>query len=131
MLLGDRLLRLVEGADGLVILAAPFMKGHALERVLERVPTASDLVCVTRWRLEELAAGVSDLEVWPLLIRRGRSRLLLRHELHAKYYRAGPRCLVGSANLTGAALGWSAKANLELLIELGAEDVQLAGWENS
>ncbi len=44
--------------------------------------------------------------------------MLLRHDLHAKFYRADDECLLGSANLTGAALGWSVSPNLELLVAM-------------
>ncbi|QZY29684.1 hypothetical protein [Nocardioides coralli] len=42
--------------------------------------------------------------------------MLLHDRLHAKYFRSESEVLLGSANLTGAALGWSAPRNLELLI---------------
>lgn len=126
---GERLLQLLDTASDRVVLAAPFVKRHVLERLLERVPPEVGVVCVTRWRLEEIASGVSDLDVWEVLAGRSGARLLLCHELHAKYYRVAGQCLVGSANLTGAALGWSPQANLELLVEIDAENEQLRGWE--
>jgi len=42
--------------------------------------------------------------------------LYIRQDLHAKFFAADDRCLVGSANVTSAALGWREPANLELLI---------------
>lgn len=127
--LGERLLELLGAAGDRVVLAAPFIKRHVLERLLERVSPQREVVCVTRWRLEEIACGVSDLDVWEVIAGHPRARLLLCHELHAKYYRVADRCLVGSANLTGTALGWSPQANLELLVEIDADDEQLRGWE--
>jgi hypothetical protein len=127
--LGERLLQLLDTAADRVVLVAPFVKRHVLERLLEHVSPRTEVVCVTRWRLEEIAGGVSDLDVWDVVARRSGARLLLCHELHAKYYRVAGRCLVGSANLTGAALGWSPRPNLELLIEMDAQDEQLRGWE--
>src|SRR5262249_5291909 len=50
--------------------------------------------------------------------------------LHAKYYRAGPRILLGSANITDAALGWGAVPNLEILVEW-QQDLALATFEGT
>jgi hypothetical protein len=71
---------------------------------------------VTRWRLDEIASGVSDLDVWLVVRDRPNTSMWLRSDLHAKFYRSDSACLIGSANLTHAALGWSSRPNLELLI---------------
>ena len=128
--LGDVLLELLGGATREALLVAPFIKVGALARVLEGIAPSVAVTCVTRWRLEELATGVSDLDVWPLVHERG-GAVYLRPDLHAKYYRADEHCLVGSANLTGAALGWVRDANLELLVGLPATDGRLCGWERN
>ena len=99
-----------------VLLVAPFIKVHSLERLLGGVAANVRVQCVTRWRPDEIAAGVSDLDVWFLVRERVNSSLWLRSDLHAKYYRGDQQVLVGSANLTNAALGWSKWSNLELLI---------------
>jgi hypothetical protein len=76
---------------------------------------------VTRWKADEVLAGVSDLEVLDELMKRGeRGQLRLRADLHAKYYRFDDRVLVGSANLTARAFGWALSSNLEILV--GPED---------
>jgi len=49
--------------------------------------------------------------------------------LHAKYYRADNECLVGSANLTNRALGWSNQSNLEILIPVTASEHNLKAFE--
>lgn len=113
--LGDRLTEAAVGARE-VVLVAPFMKRGALTRLLDAVDPETSVSCVTRWRPEEVLAGVSDLDVWPLLRDRGGALGLIPH-LHAKYYRFGDVVFVGSANLTAAALDWRAQANLELLVE--------------
>ena len=96
---------------------APFVKRVALRRLLDAVPTGARVRCVTRWRLEDVLAGVSDLDVWTLLTERSGSLALLPH-LHAKYYRFDDVAFVGSANITATALDWRSQANLELLIEM-------------
>jgi hypothetical protein len=116
--LGAELLQICSDARSDVLLAAPFVKSAALGRVLGVVDSAVQITLVTRWRVEEIHAGVSDLETWDMLEARGNSRLFLLPSLHAKYYRADSRCWIGSANLTQKALGWAARPNVELMIEL-------------
>jgi hypothetical protein len=62
--------------------------------------------------------------VLPLIADRG-GKVWLCDRLHAKVIRADGRALIGSANLTGAALGWSFLPNLELLSEVPADNPQL------
>jgi hypothetical protein len=109
---------LCAGAERDVLLVAPFMKLSILRRLLEHVDGSVDIGVVTRWRPEEIVAGVSDLEVWPLVRDTPRCRLYLCNDLHAKLYCADAECLVGSANLTGKALGMGIAPNLELLVPL-------------
>lgn len=113
-----------------VILCAPFIKVGALARVLGSVPAGVTLKCVTRWRPDEIASGVSDLEVWPLLKERGNSSLWLCSNLHAKYYRVDTNCLIGSANITATALGWAVQSNLELLASMPLDHPSVAGFES-
>lgn len=127
--LGEILVGLCAGAKKSLLLAAPFVKRTTLERLLDAVPPTVPVRCVTRWIPEEIIAGVADLEVWPLLQERGNATLALRSDLHAKYYRADDACLIGSANLTYAALGWRPKANLELLLPMSASDETLVAFE--
>lgn len=119
--LGDRVLDLCAGATGTFLLVAPFIKDHALARIIHALPAPVELTCVTRWAAEEVVAGVSDLEVFDRLAARPKSRLLLLPTLHAKLFRTGARCLVGSANVTGRALGWASPPNSELLAEVPAD----------
>jgi hypothetical protein len=100
------------------------MKVGALARLLMQVQGDVPVRCVTRWRIDEIAVGVSDLGVWPLIHNRPAASLWLRSDLHAKHYRADDDCLVGSANLTGAALGWSKQPNLELLVPVPSETLR-------
>jgi hypothetical protein len=55
--------------------------------------------------------------------------MYLRYDLHAKYYRSDAACLVGSANLTSQALGWSSTPNLEILVHLNATDPSAIKFE--
>ncbi|MEN3976135.1 phospholipase D family protein [Emcibacter sp. SYSU 3D8] len=103
-------------AERSVVIAAPFIKVSALKRLLEAVAPAVSLSVYTRWRVDEVAAGVSDLQILDILEARPLTELGLCDELHAKLFLVdGTRALVGSANVTAAALGTSSKPNLELL----------------
>ena len=126
---GADLQALVAGAEREVVLAAPFTKTAAVEGVLEHVPPGVVVTCITRWHPQEIAAGVSDPEVFHLLTKHPGAALLLWPSLHAKYYRADDRCLVGSANLTAKALGWVSPSNIELLIEASATHPRLVAFE--
>lgn len=116
--LGDRLVEACEGAgqDALILIAAPFIKKDALERILAHCTSGQQIQVITRWHLDEIAAGASDPEIWELLRTHSGASLWLRSNLHAKYYRFGSICYVGSANVTDSALGWRSKPNFELLV---------------
>lgn len=115
---GERLKSLVSEAKREVTICAPFIKTHALQAILSSIQAAVKVRVVTRWRPAEVAAGVSDLEVFEVLNDRGNAQLELLDELHAKLYISDNRCLIGSANITAAALGWSERPNVEFLTEL-------------
>lgn len=120
--LGDHLVGLALQTEISALLVAPFIKVGALKRVVDALEPGIPLTVVTRWVPEELAAGVSDLEVWEAVQGRQGAMLRLLPGLHAKYFRFDDAALVGSANLTQMALGWTKQPNLELLIELPAAD---------
>lgn len=121
--LGDRLLLAGTQCRYDMVLIAPFMKAQTLRRIVAPLSLSVRLLCITRWRLEELAAGVSDLECWDLVCARDNSRFLLHQDLHAKYFRFDDIAFVGSANLTMTALGWSARPNAEALLTFHVNDV--------
>jgi hypothetical protein len=114
-------LSLLEGAasaaGGEVRLIAPFIKEGVLSRLLAALPEGIPVTVVTRWRADEVAAGVSDLEVLDRVRARQSARLLLCPSLHAKLYLFGTGlAYAGSANLTRAAL--EEGGNIELLGEI-------------
>lgn len=102
------------------VVVAPFIKRRVFEELLAAT-TASEILCVTRWSAIEVAAGVSDPEIIEAAAADGRVTILLKHDLHAKLYAGDARCLVGSANLTGKAVGWDRQSNVELLVEVGVD----------
>lgn len=129
--LGERLLGLCESARTELFLVSPFVKAKVLARILNQTAVDVPITLLTRWRVEEIQAGVSDLETFDLLAERGKSRLLLLSDLHAKYYRADSACLMGSANLTQRALGWAPPINVELLISIDRAHPELLHFETN
>ena len=111
--IGDILSNLCSGARHLII-AAPYIKTDALTRILADVSEAASLICVTRWNPHDIAVGASDTECRAIVTKRGGS-FQLHPSLHAKYYRIDDAVLIGSANLTRSAMGWSPQSNLEIL----------------
>ena len=111
--------RLLEVAERSVLLVAPFVKEPVLRGLLEAVRPGVDVQLYTRWRVDEVAMGVSDTDVLPLLEAIGGSVRLV-DELHAKLVAVDLcRALAGSANLTASGLSISTRPNLELMFEVG------------
>lgn len=129
-LAGNKLQELLKTAQTEIILVAPFIKAPVLKEVITSIKPSVRIKCVTRWLVQEILIGVSDLEVWTITQSNPNAQLWLRNDLHAKYYRADNQCLIGSANLTGKALGWSSQSNLELLVQLPANYSYLAEFEH-
>lgn len=119
---GDRLVEHLGAATRDVLICAPFIKAGVLARLLHAIPSYVLVRVVTRWLPAEIAVGVSDLDVFDVVAARHGARLELLDRLHAKIYVADSVAVIGSANLTGAALGWSDKPNLELLTTLAVTD---------
>ncbi|MCY3950050.1 MAG: phospholipase D family protein [Acidimicrobiaceae bacterium] len=112
----DEVGQLIAAARSEVLLVAPFVRSDALRTLLRRRHPDVATTIITRWRVADLVAGASDLDVLDVA-RDFDARVFLRHDLHAKIYVGDERCLVGSANLTATALGLRSPANLELLID--------------
>jgi hypothetical protein len=110
-----------------IIIAAPYIKAAALSRVLSDIDANASLVCITRWQMQDIALGASDIECRTIVKELG-GAFKLHPALHAKYYRADERVLIGSANLTYSALGWSSDPNLEILCMAG-KDFDAAAFE--
>ena len=120
---GERIRKLLAGATEEARIISPFIKVETFRSLLRAVPTGVRVLCVTRWQAQEVADGISDVEVLDVLEGHGNYRLTLVDTLHAKVYMAGERCLVGSANVTAAGLGEAGDAgNVEVLVEKTTSD---------
>ena len=111
-----------------MLIVAPFIKVDPLSRLLECVAEGVRKTIVTRWRLPDVLSGVSDLEVFNLAMSRN-AELRLYQDLHAKLYAADDSCLIGSANVTGVALGWRSPPNVELLVSIPRSDSRIGAFE--
>jgi len=107
------------GAKELLAPVAPFIKQGALERLVTDVDPSIPLHVFTRWRLDDIVAGVSDLGVFDAVQARPGSRLLLHDRLHAKVMLIDDDvAVVGSANITDSALGFHSPPNVEVMAVL-------------
>ena len=110
-----------------VVIAAPYIKANALNLLLSKAEPLVSIICVTRWRPDDLVAGVSDIDCRALITERDGS-FKIHSSLHAKYYRFDDTVFVGSANLTSSAMGWTSQPNLEILCRAGG-DFDANGFE--
>lgn len=127
--LGTRLLNFCRAAREELFLACPFVKVDVITKILDACRHVPKVILVTRWLPYEISTGVSDLEVWDVLRDRDGASVYLLNELHAKYFRADNSVLVGSANLTRRALGWTVPSNVEVLVELDYDVPELLELE--
>jgi len=110
-----------------VTLVAPFVKVAALRKIVEEVREQVRIHLYTRWRPDEIAAGVSDVEAWQVICERQLSSMYLCHHLHAKCYVFDSEACVGSANITSRALGWHSAPNLEIQVTVPASSERVVG----
>lgn len=115
--------------SGELFLVAPFTNAEAIGTLLKNCSTNDKVTLVTRWRIEDITSGVSDVEVYALL-KKYQARMFVNSRLHAKYYRKGNQALVGSANLTHNGFSIGKMGNLELLIKVDVEESGYSKFES-
>lgn len=117
--------RIGEG-DEIILMIVPFVKVDALKTLLTGQKIREGLNVVCRWRPQDIAAGVSDLEVYTLLRAHG-AHLFLNPDIHLKLYVFGKNVALNtSGNLTQRGLGYCDNANIEVgsLVSLRQYDWQ-------
>jgi hypothetical protein len=121
---GKPLLSFFQGARSATLIA-PFITVPGIAPLLNTLHASADIVVYTRWLPAEIAAGVSDPAIFGLVDGRG-GEIFLEPRLHAKAYINDRAALIGSANLTGKALGFTSEANLEILerVQLPSAPIQ-------
>lgn len=101
-----------------VTLYSPYIKKEVVERLISNVGSDVKIQVICSWKIEDLAKGVSDIEVYPLLKNKGH-HLFYCPSLHLKTFLFDDEYLLtGSANLTSKGLGICKDANLETLVEI-------------
>jgi len=111
--IGPALEREMEAKHRPLLMIVPFIQKGALGRLLDAAKDLSKLKVVTRWLPEDVAAGVSDIDIFPLLQKRG-VPLYTNDTIHMKMYLFDSNmCLAGSANCTNRGLGYVDEGNLE------------------
>lgn len=120
---GDHISGVLSKAQKTVIICAPYIKNSTFLKLVKNVSDDVNLKIFTQWNPYDVAVGVSDLEVFDSIKNRKNTRMSLIAGLHAKLFASDDEVWVGSANVTGAALGWSNKPNVEILVR--------TDWEQS
>lgn len=108
-------LQIAASASSDLLITSPFIKAPVLAQLLNGLK-GRKITVVTRWRLNELSSGISDLDCFEIVTNAGGDFRLL-NRLHGKYYRFGKRTFFGSANLTRMGMGLCPNPNLEILVE--------------
>ncbi|MGC8121993.1 phospholipase D family protein [Marinobacter sp. VGCF2001] len=114
---GDHISGVLSKAKDNVIICAPYIKKGTFLRLVNSVSDDVNLKIYTQWNPYDIAAGVSDIEVFDSIKDRKNSSMFLISGLHAKLFASDNEVWVGSANVTGAALGWSNNPNVEILVK--------------
>lgn len=123
--LAERLNGLADVASEHVVLVAPFITRSAFDQFISHISSSARLTVVTRWNVSDIVAGVSDPAIWESVQQRTDAKIFLVNNLHAKYFRFDSTIMVGSANITGRALGLGTNSNIELLNSLADYDAGL------
>lgn len=98
----------------LFTLCSAFLKSNTLEEIFKNLPKKNKVRILVRWQLGDLLTGVSDLDVYKLVLEND-WELYIDFAFHGKLYAfEGQGVLVGSANATNAGLGLGVKSNNEV-----------------
>lgn len=119
----DEVRDLARAGGGLRVLVSPFASADGVRGLVDDGNSA-DLKVICRWSALDLATGIADLRVYPLLKAR-HIPLYLHPNIHLKLYVfANNTAFHSSANATGKGLGLVPKPNIEVgaAIALGSND---------
>jgi len=110
--------------EELRVLIAPFIQSAALLNLIEDCGPSNSQSIITRWNAADIATGVSDIEIYPMLKDKGIA-LYIHQSIHLKLFIFESNwAFVTSSNITGKGLGISGQGNVEVgcRAELGSED---------
>ena len=127
---GHRISQLIEETKGPLLVAAPYITRPAFQHLLSLLGDRA-LAVVTEWSVRSVAIGATDPRIYYDVAERQphfATQLSLLPGLHGKLYMTDQRALVGSTNLTSNGTGWFGPGNLELLVEVTADDPEVRAF---
>jgi hypothetical protein len=128
-LIGQELRKAVCGARSYVTIVSPYITKAALDQLLEGVDPSVAISIVTRWKIRDVALGVSQPSILDSLGCFAHSRVVLHQNLHAKIYVVDDDiAFVGSANVTAAGLGFSVASNMETVVRIEPAPTSLLSY---
>jgi hypothetical protein len=102
-----------------LLICSAYLKSYALRRFVSAIqePESVNVTVVSRWRLEDLLTGASDLDAYEICKDHG-WRFCIDPDMHIKLYVIdGQRAFVGSSNMTSSGMGISKAFNKEFSVE--------------
>jgi len=112
--IGEYLAKELGKATKRVHIVSPFITKVAFDQLIEFLPKDVSVTIITRWRVKEVAMGISQPSIMDSLDSITDARIFLQQNLHAKVYVIDDDiAAISSANVTEAGLSFSTTPNLE------------------
>ncbi len=109
-----------------LVIVSAFLRSEVLKWVRELVPENVNVSIVSRWRIDDLLSGTSDLEAYKIA-RKSKWSFHIDSDLHAKSVLVDSKTLfLGSANMTSKGIHLFGYGNNELGIKLSATEDESA-----
>lgn len=119
---GENLRLLFSRAKKGVVICAPYIKTSALKSISKDINEGVLVKVYTRLSAADIFLGVSDIDVFDYCQSKDNFEFFNIDNLHAKLFASDDIVLVGSANVTNSALGWTKSPNVEILSPSSWED---------
>lgn len=119
-------------ASARVLFASAYVKEEAFLRLARSVKPDQciEKILISRWRLDDLASGASDVQVYETIKEFG-WKFYIEQNLHAKTYLIDDAVILGSANLTSSGLNQrGGYPNIETML-IGQVDNEVERWFES
>ena len=117
--IGKELIQAASRATSYVTIVSPYITKAAIDRFVPLIAQSAKLTIVTRWRVRDVALGVSQPSILDAVQAFPHRLVILQQNLHAKIYGFDDRvAYLGSSNTTEAGLGFAHKPNLEVMARI-------------
>ena len=126
--LGIELTSALSASRSSLLICSAYLKSYALRRFVSAIqePECLNVTVISRWRLEDLLSGASDLDAYEICKDHG-WRFCLDPDMHIKLYVIdSQRAFVGSSNMTSSGMGISKAFNKEFSIEFPIAEIDMA-----